>query len=51
MIKKVVVSADKKEKAIAFFDELARKKEETVKRIEAKTASVRELIKRRAVAK
>ena len=37
-LKKVVISSDNKDKATAFFEEMRKKKEEAIKKIELRTA-------------
>ena len=38
IVKKVVISPDNKDKAAAFFEEIRKKKEEAIKKIELRTA-------------
>ena len=42
MIKKVTISKSNSSKALAFFDELSKKKVETIKKVEEKTKHLRE---------
>lgn len=44
MIKKVVISPNNSVKAIAFFDEINKRKEEAKIKFSSKTAKVRELL-------
>ncbi|SFD76624.1 hypothetical protein SAMN05518672_103134 [Chitinophaga sp. CF118] len=51
MIKKVVIHAENSAKAAAFFEELSRKKEATRKKIEEKTAHLKERFKKNGISK
>jgi hypothetical protein len=44
MIKKVVISEASKGKAIAFFEEMKKKKEEAIKKSEARTEHLKNLL-------
>ena len=46
MLKKVVISPTGKDKAIAFFEEISRKKEEAKKKIAARTEEVKDILKK-----